>query len=856
MRKPFIKVLFLTLIVSWVWGIESACFAIPNITNDEIISLTDTTAVITWSTTNETSDTKVHYGLAEPTTIFSSVESVNYHYAVLTGLYPGTTYIYFVNSGTTEGSQKSFTTLTPPTGQYLFTFATLSDPQYAPGKADTFGARGRPYSSSEAILIDTIKSINGFDPSFTILKGDIVESIGGAYGEYVYNLPMHLGGSVAIKDEFDLLGHAPDISSKYFPIPGNHDKDTNAYLPSHNWYQDNLDRLYSLSIDYTKDSIYNYSFDYKGYRFIMLDSVKSDLSAAVNLGYLTQEVTSAESLGLKCFIFLHHPATDLRAENIPDNVLKEISGGTTTDYSRISITNSAEVQSFITLHMNSIAGVFSGHIHDNHYSEISGVPYVRTSSGLQYPAGFNIYKVYTNGYMQTFYKIPYWTEIARKAVTPEAGYSDAYWEQFALGPTSARNFTHTLSTAKPEISSTTPASGETNIPANESITIRFTKPMSQTETQNAVTIFPAISGSTDSWIASDTLVISHSSSFVSGTYTVSISGAAKDLSGNYLTATAFSFATNASIDTVPPRAKFDQFPLDITNNNQPLFTGIATDELSAIVSIECRIDGGSFMPASPSDKTFNSKTESFYFVAPAPLTRGFTPHLIEVRCTDAANNINTTFESYSFYVIGEKPEIGLTSRGQEIISGDPTDAMPSFEVTVISNKGLLTHPLLAIIDKGTAEALAKTLVTPSLIQSIFTPLLTDGVHNISVMIADDSGNMSTREVVGIVVQSNTDPTIQGTTLTYPNPYNGTGNVALSYTLSKNANITITIHDLMGNQLVRKTYASSSAGGKAGYNEIVWNGKTDAGEELGTGIYVYLIIANGNVVGKGKLTVAR
>jgi hypothetical protein len=207
-------------------------------------------------------------------------------------------------------------------------------------------------------------------------------------------------------------------------------------------------------------------------------------------------------------------------------------------------------------------------------------------------------------------------------------------------------------------------------------------------------------------------------------------------------------------------------------------------------------------------------------------------------------------------VIGDKPEIGLTASGQEIISGDPTDEKPSFEVSVISNKGLTIYPLLAVVDSGSPETLIKTFTSAALVNAVFNPTLSDGVHNIRIMTADDQGVFSTKEVVGIVVQSNADIAIQGTTLSYPNPYNGTGNVTLSYILSKNSNMTITIHDLMGNQLVRKSYLSGITGGKAGYNEVVWSGKTDSGDDLGNGIYVYLLIADGRVVGKGKLTVAR
>jgi len=851
---------FRAFLVIGIWSlvITAQAVALPLIEKDEVVSLTDTMAIITWTTTNENSDTQVYYGIASPTTHFTSSESVKYHYAVLTGLTPGTTYSFYVSSGSAEGNQKAFTTLTAPSGQYLFSFATLSDPQYGIGKADTTGARGRPYSSSEAILISTVNMINTFTPSFTILKGDLIESSGGTYGNYMAFTAMPLSG-LTIKQEFDTLTKAGDISNKYFPIPGNHDKTNSAYSSgaAPRWYNDNLNQLYpAISPNPTADHCFNYSFDYRGYRFIMLDSVDNNLSAEVSTSFLTQEVTSAEALGLKCFIFTHHPVTDVRTENLPIDVIKEVTGGT-DDYSKIQIMNTAEVQAFITQHKDSIAGIFSGHIHDNHYNEISGVPAVRTASGLQFPTGFNIYKVYSNGYMQTFYKVPYWTEIARNVITPEAGYSDTYWEQFSLGSNSARNFVHILSSAKPSLSESSPSNSDTNVPVNDTIIIKFTKAMSQTETQNAITFSPDISGKTFTWSGTNTVVISHSAFSPSTSYAVSISGA-KDSTGITMDAYSFAFTTSAQSDTVPPSILFDHFLLNITNDNQPTFTGIATDELSAITSIECRIDGGSWAAASPIDGAFNSKQESFYIKSPSVLVRSFDPHTIEARGTDSAGNTNSTYESYTFYVVGDKPEIGVKTKGQTIVSGDPTDKTPSFEVVVISNKGLTANPLQATIDNGTPETLTKTFDpnNAGILTSIYNPTLTDGVHSLKISITDDQGNPSTREVVGLVVQANSDISLQGAPLTYPNPYNGTGNVSIGYILSKNNSITITIHDLMGSQLVKKSYSSGQAGGKAGYNEVSWNGKTDAGEELGNGIYIYLIIADGKVISRGKLTVAR
>src|SRR3989339_164159 len=313
----------------------------------------------------------------------------------------------------------------------------------------------------------------------------------------------------------------------------------------------------------------------------------------------------------------------------------------------------------------------------------------------------------------------------------------------------------------------------------------------------------------------------------------------------------------AFADTIPPAASFIPFNLNMTTDNTPTLTGIATDEESIITSIECRIDGGAFTPATVG--ILDSSTEAFSFKSPIALVRGIILHTAEVKCTDSANNVDSTnFASYSFYVVGDRPEIVITSGGEKIISGDPVDLSPSFEVKVISNKGLTVYPLRAFIDNIFQENLTKVVDADNLgiITALYNPTLLDGTHSLKVDMTDNLGNITTREVIGLVVQSGQEISLQGDPLSFPNPYNGVGNVNLSYVLSKDSNVALTIYDLMGNQLSKRNYSNGQNGGKAGYNEVTWDGKTTGGADLGNGIYIYLIVADGKVAGKGKLTIVR
>ncbi|KAF0134660.1 MAG: psrP [Candidatus Saganbacteria bacterium] len=842
-----------------------AANAAPIIAHEELTTLTDTTAIITWTTTNEAADTKVYLGVGAPdtsTAFYSSSDLVIYHYATLTGLTQGTTYTYYIKSGTasTSLSEKTFTTLTAPSGEELFTFASISDIQYAAvdaqhptGKADTAGARGRPYSHSAEILDAMVTEINKYAPAFTVIRGDIIEK---DYGDQI---------ATQVKGKLDNLTKASDLN-KYYPIPGNHDKES-AYTAG-DWVKSNLGLLYPPMIsNSTAESSFNYSFIYNGYRFIMLDSVKTDYTANIKTSYLTAQLAEAQTAGQKCFIFLHHPATDVHSENLPADVISEITGGSSS-YDSIQLMNTVEAQTIITTYKDIVAGVFSGHIHDNKYTTVSGVPYVRNSAGIQFPTSFNVYKVYSNGYMMSTYKVPTWTEVARNVITAEAGYSEIYWEQFSMGPSSARNFSYTLSANAPEVnvSKCYPTSNSTSVPLNNDIMIYFSKAMNTTDSQNAVTITPNPGGLSYRWEnGNSVLYISHTNFSASTTYTVQVGVGAKDSSGTALSAAAsYSFSTGASADTTAPAAAFDNLLNNVTTDNQQVITGIATDSASTIVSIECRVDGGSWTTTTALDGLLNSATEKFSWTPSLPLTRGVTSHEVEVRAKDSAGNINTTFTLYGFYVIGDRPEVALESRGTTIINGDTIDKDPSFSITIISDKPPVTATsYLNALSSSDITALAASITltvdtnNPYIFTGAYTPTLTDGKYTIIIKATDNSGNVTSKEVSELSVQTQTDLKIQGTPLSYPNPFNPElVNAAIGYTLSKASNVSVTFHDLMGNQIAKKSYSSVVDGGKAGYNEISWNGRDDSNSLAGNGTYIYIISGDGKYLSKGKVTVLK
>lgn len=860
MKNKYLFGLLLLILAGMSW-------AAPLISDEELTGLSDNTVQITWVTSNETANTIVKYGIGFPAQTYSSAVLTNYHSAILTDLSPGTTYQYYIQSGDIKGQVKFFTTLTPPGGNLVFAFAAISDPQYGDGKKNTTGARGRPYENSVQIMDNMVTLINSFFPSFTILKGDLIESSvkGGdlysPYGDDIFNVegaPKY-AGQESIRAKLNRLTSATDAGAKYYPVPGNHDKTASAYTGGNasSWYNDNLNRLYALAVaDPTVGSSYNYVINYRGYRFIFLDSVTLEagqVKSNIDTGYLSTQLAQARIDKVKCFIFTHHPVTNVQAEGLPDQVIEEITGGT-VDYTKIMPQNWAAVQTLITNYKDVIAGVFSGHIHDTTYKEVAGVPCVRNSGGIQYPTIFNVYKVYQNGYIQSTYKLPYYTELARNTITPEAGFSQEYWTGALLGALSARNFSHSLIYSPPFISSTSPSDTSTGVPLNADLKIIFTKPMSAADTQNALVSIPALTGAAYSWDAGGKiLTVSHGAFTPSQLYTIAIGTGAKDISGEALSsAYPFTFTTGTSIDTTPPQAAFDHIANDVSSDTQPTLTGITTDELSTIVSVECRVDSGAWQAAHPLNVQYTSKTERFSFRPAYTLTRGLTPHRLEVRSRDSAGN-QSAVSAYQVYIVGDRPEVNVLADGADIISGDPVGASPSFEIQALSDKGLKV--LNFILDNATVTNLLTATVetgSAAIYKAYYRPNLADGTHDVKVTAIDNDNRATTFEATNLIVQSAAELKVQSTPLNYPNPFNPESGTSIGYTLTKSGNIQIIIYDLMGNQVVKLDYGAGSDGGRAGYNDVPWNGRSSSGALVGNGVYVYLIVSDGRVLARGKL----
>jgi len=371
-----------------VFAVLFVCSVRGQITEEELVTVSNVSAIITWRTAQPL-DGLVYYApcakvdrsrvdargvLKESAFAFMVDARVNtsFHYIEIDSLIPGETYCYQVRSGefvgeSTRFSPGKFTTIVPPSGEYLFTFATLNDMHVGEKTAGLIVINNRtltpgfewedennPYwkFSNEA----SVRQINQKNVAFTVVKGDISSD----YKE---------------KEFQDAKVILDRLASPYYPMRGNHDRVSSSP-------QDYYKTVFGITDTY-------YSFDYKGFHFICLDSV--------NIGNGSPQIDDAQVSWLradlaansnkKTFLFLHHAVTaQAFIWSIPAEDREELLS---------LLENSPQV-----------IGVFSGHSHRSKVtkSERVGIFFPETPASKEYPLGYSLYHVYTNGFIQLFYR--------------------------------------------------------------------------------------------------------------------------------------------------------------------------------------------------------------------------------------------------------------------------------------------------------------------------------------------------------------------------------------------------------------------------------------------------------------------
>jgi hypothetical protein len=95
-------------------------------------------------------------------------------------------------------------------------------------------------------------------------------------------------------------------------------------------------------------------------------------------------------------------------------------------------------------------------------------------------------------------------------------------------------------------------------------------------------------------------------------------------------------------------------------------------------------------------------------------------------------------------------------------------------------------------------------------------------------------------------------------LTFPIPFSPVTKkhpyTSITYNLTVDGNITIYMYDTSGQIIWTRKLIAGEEGGRAGYNEVRWNGITDFGGYAGNGIVVFKIVHGNRLIGQGKIVI--
>ncbi|MCJ7812304.1 T9SS type A sorting domain-containing protein, partial [bacterium] len=89
------------------------------------------------------------------------------------------------------------------------------------------------------------------------------------------------------------------------------------------------------------------------------------------------------------------------------------------------------------------------------------------------------------------------------------------------------------------------------------------------------------------------------------------------------------------------------------------------------------------------------------------------------------------------------------------------------------------------------------------------------------------------------------PTAYGLSQNYPNPFNPT--TTIQYQLPESSHMILTIYNMMGQEVKRLVDGNK----EAGYHEVLWDGMSELGDPVGSGVYIVLFKA-GNYTQTRKL----
>ncbi|MCW2673086.1 MAG: hypothetical protein JWP14_1675 [Frankiales bacterium] len=443
--------------------------------NLELVTVTDTEAVITWFTGDPSQPDqfgrplpvaapgRVLIGTSPDVRTWKEVgvhRATAYHYVEVRGLKPGVTYYWRAESnGLTAvptvvsrtdplngSAPPAFTTLVPPPGREIGRVAWLNDLHYGEQVA------GLALSSSSLPR-------GGLPPGFPVDpahpywrfmgKGAVQEARARGCTLLLANgdlsneaEPAALAEVRSALDAFGTLGGTelvrPGGKSHYFVTRGNHDRwhagpPYTHCSPKPGGLHDCFDDGFRAGfVKGTQHFSVAFGDEKARYRFVGLDSNDGSTTGVLRqseLDFLEAELQRGD-LTIPLF---HHPASATASLSGQPPVVDGLDRKDATKFRQL-----------LGSHTN-VAGVYAGHTHRNNYStnsETGTVPYFEGGAVKEYPGGYTVVRLFEGGFMANFWKTS--TPEARAWSERSRGEYLGLAPTYQLGSLKDRNWVHAV----------------------------------------------------------------------------------------------------------------------------------------------------------------------------------------------------------------------------------------------------------------------------------------------------------------------------------------------------------------------------------------------------------------------------
>lgn len=166
-----------------------------------------------------------------------------------------------------------------------------------------------------------------------------------------------------------------------------------------------------------------------------------------------------------------------------------------------------------------------------------------------------------------------------------------------------------------------------------------------------------------------------------------------------------------------------------------------------------------------------------------------------------------------------------------------------------SSSGIQPSNVIATSESGDLQVLGFWFVNSGLTYSDDVVVMRVAFNNFLFDSSDGSVSVDDINLLSDIV-----PQLNGDPLFYPNPFRFSEGGTLQYILSTAMDIEIHMYDIFGRRIYKKVCAADSICGKSNINQITFNAEELNGYHLSAGVYFYIFIYEGEVIGRGKVAV--